>query len=140
MPQPHFVKIYKKRFSGCLRTQNLPFLSKNTPKQGKKSEKKKKNNYPVGKIKFPSWKIDFFQLGVFRLSTGRLSKITYKSVFSEFVKNFSDTEFSLSQCLIPKPSFRLLCRRRVSLSVPPCAHAYHIYFASIPINVRPTTS
>jgi hypothetical protein len=46
-----------------------------------------KNNYPVGKIKFPSWKIDFFQLGVFRPLTGRSAKITYKSVFAEFVKN-----------------------------------------------------
>ena len=118
MPQPHFVKIYKKRFSGCLRTQNLPFLSKNAPKQGKKSAQLEKNNYPVGKIKFPSWKIVFFQLGVFRLSTGRLSKITYKAIFAEFVKKFSETEFSLIQCLIPKPSFRLLYRRRVSLSVP----------------------
>ena len=103
MPQPHFVKIYKKRFSGCLRTQNLPFLSKNAPKQGKKSAQLEKNNYPVGKIKFPSWKIDFFQLGVFRPQTGHFPKNTYKAVFTEFVKNFPYTKVSLSQCLIPKP-------------------------------------
>jgi hypothetical protein len=72
-----------------------------------------KNNYPVGKIKFPSWKIDFFQLGVFRPLTGRSAKITYKAVFTEFVKNFLHIDVLLHQCLIPKPSFRLLYRRRV---------------------------
>lgn len=108
MPQPHFVKIYKKLFSDYLHTQNLPFLLKNAPKLGKKSAQLEKNNYPVGKIKFPSWKIDFFQLGVFRPLTGRSPKNTYKAVFAEFVKKFSETEVSLIQCLIPKPSFRLL--------------------------------
>lgn len=62
-------------------------MLKNDPKQGKKSAQLEKNNYPVGKIKFPSWKIDFFQLGVFRPLTGRFPKNTYKAVFAEFVKN-----------------------------------------------------
>ena len=118
MPQPHFVNIYKKRFSGCLHTQKPLFLLKNAPKQGKKSAQLEKNNYPVGKIKFPSWKINFFQLGVFRPLTGHFPKTTYKAVFAEFVKKFPYTRVSLSQCFIPKPSFRLLYRRRVSLSAP----------------------
>lgn len=97
------IKIYKKLFSDCLHTQNLLFLLKKAPKQGKKSAQLEKNNYPVGKIKFPSWKIVFFQLGVFRPLTGRFPKNTYKAVFTGFVKIFSDAEVSLSQCLIPKP-------------------------------------
>jgi hypothetical protein len=72
-----------------------------------------KNNYPVGKIKFPSWKIDFFQLGVFRPLTGRSPKITYKADFEGFVKNFLHIDVLLHQCFIQKPSFRLLYRRRV---------------------------
>ena len=88
MPQPHFVKIYKKRFSDWPYTQKPLFLLKNAPKQGKKSAQLEKNNYPVGKIKFPSWKIDFFQLGVFRPLTGRSPKNTYKADFEGFVKKF----------------------------------------------------
>jgi hypothetical protein len=41
-------------------------LLKNAPKQGKKSAQLEKNNYPVEKIKFPSWKKIFSQLGVFK--------------------------------------------------------------------------
>lgn len=56
-----------------------------------------KNNYPVGKIKFPSWKIDFFQLGVFRPLTGHSPKNTYKADFEGFVKKFQILIFRLSE-------------------------------------------
>lgn len=72
-------------------------MLKNAPKQGKKSAQLEKNNYPVGKIKIPSWKIDFFQLGVFRPLTGRFPKNTYKAVSVEFVKKFQILIFRLSE-------------------------------------------
>lgn len=72
-------------------------MLKNAPKQGKKSAQLEKNNYPVGKIKFPSWKIDFFQLGVFRPQTGHSPKNTYKADFEGFVKKFQILIFRLSE-------------------------------------------
>ena len=72
-------------------------MLKNAPKQGKKSAQLEKNNYPVGKIKFPSWKIDLFQLGVFRPSTGHFPKTTYKADFEGFVKKFQILIFRLSE-------------------------------------------